>query len=272
MRRAWPLKWCCLSKVLPQILKIPSIDSTNKWLKERALSGAPEGTVVLAEMQTLGRGRSERLWHSPLGGLYFSVLIKPKSLDRPTDFSLMAGIAMSQTVKFFLPREGGVGVKWPNDCLLHGKKVGGVLCEVVGDPTDYSVIVGIGLNVNTSLEELKEFEHRPFKAASMKAASNNASFVIDEVCEKYLDYFFTLYECYLERGFSVIQSLWEKECLFLGKKIELTETGLSQRSENLAKTVQGIFLGIDERGALVVSQGPGDRRSYVTGEVSCYWP
>lgn len=228
--------------------------------------------MIVAEQQTFGRGRGDRQWYSPLGGLYLSVLLKPSKFVQVTDFSLLAGVALSQTVKSFVPPEDQVGVKWPNDCLLNGKKVGGVLCEVLGERRNFSVIVGVGLNVNTPIEELKSFEHRPFQATSMERTCPSSAIKIDEVLKKFLDVFFKCYEDYLSKGFRFVQNLWEKECLFIGKKIELRETGLASETANIGPSTQGIFLGIDERGALVLSQGHGERKSYVTGEITCYWP
>lgn len=228
--------------------------------------------MIVADQQTFGRGRGDRHWHSPVGGLYLSLLLKPSKFVQVTDFSLLAGVTLSQTVKSFVPSEDRVGVKWPNDCLLNGKKVGGVLCEVLGERGDFSVIVGVGLNVNTPLEALKPFEHRPFQATSMKRTSTLSAIKIDDVVERFLDLFFRGYEEYLSKGFGFVQNLWEKECLFIGKKIELRETGLASKTETVGTSIQGIFLGIDERGALVLSQGHGERKSYVTGEITCYWP
>lgn len=261
-----------MSKVVPQIFKFPSVDSTNLILKQKALQGAFEGTVVVAKEQTLGRGRTDRSWYSPQGGLYFSILLKPTQSLSTTDLPLLAGLAMSQTVKTCLSPEDSVGVKWPNDCLLNGRKVGGVLCEVVGGANDSSVIVGVGINVNIPVEDLKPFEHRPFKATSMFAASSCVPLAVDLVLEKYLEIFFELYRDYLSRGFSFVKKLWEQECLFLGKSLELRETGLPEESTQPTQAIRGVFLGIDERGALVLSQDSGVSKSYVTGEITCYWP
>lgn len=259
-----------MSRVVPHIIRLNSVPSTHSALKQRVIEGANEGTVVLANEQTSGRGRAERQWHSPPGGLYFSFLVKPPLMRRPTDLALLCGAAMAQTVKKFFPAEIAVGVKWPNDVLIQGKKVGGVLCEALGAGETLAVIIGVGLNINTPASELTAFSHRPFQATSFLEVSSGKQFELEEVFQTFLGIFFTLYENYLQQGFSLVQSVWEKECLFLGKKIELKETGHRAIQDSEA-VIQGTFLGIDEQGALVVSTADGDRRSFVTGEITCCW-
>ncbi len=260
-----------MSHVVPQIFRYESIASTNSTLKERALQGAQEGTVIVAKQQTLGRGRGERQWHSPAGGLYLSLLLTPNFTIRPTDLALLAGAVMTQTVKSFFPSSLSVGVKWPNDCLIQGKKVGGVLCETIGEPTRLAIIVGVGININVPSSELKAFDSRPFKATSFLEVSQGKSFELDKVLESFLKFFFKAYEVYQLEGFRFIQTLWEKECLFIGKKIELKETGLSLGKNINSASIQGTFLGIDESGALVLSTSQGERKSFVTGEITCCW-
>ena len=117
-------------------------DSTNRVAKELARQGAPHGTAVLAERQTAGRGRLDRRFFSPEGGLYLSVILRPSC--PPEDRLLMtpmAAVAVCRAVE----RLCGVspGIKWVNDLYLEGKKLCGILCEGAGD----AVIVGIGLNL-----------------------------------------------------------------------------------------------------------------------------
>jgi BirA family biotin operon repressor/biotin-[acetyl-CoA-carboxylase] ligase len=259
-----------LSQVVPHIIRLDSVSSTQSELKQRVAEGAQGGTVVVAKQQTEGRGRAERHWHSPVGGLYFSILLKPSLMIRLTDLALLSGTAMAQTVKKYVPREIPVGVKWPNDVLIQNKKVGGVLCEasMAGEVT--SVFIGVGLNINIPPSELTDFSHRPFKATSFLEVLPDNHFALEDVLQTFLRIFFNLYDQYLKEGFRSVQVAWEKECLFLGKKIELKETGI-RSSKEPGTSVQGTFLGIDEQGALVVSTSDGDRKSYVTGEITCCW-
>jgi BirA family biotin operon repressor/biotin-[acetyl-CoA-carboxylase] ligase len=247
---------------VPHIIRVDSVSSTNSILKQLVADGAKEGTVVVAKQQTAGRGRAERQWHSPLGGLYFSLMVRPPPMRRPTDLALLTGAAMAQTVKRFFSPEIPVGVKWPNDVLIQGKKVGGVLCEALGTGKTTEIIIGVGININTPASELTAFSHIPFQASSFCEVSSGKHFDLEEVLQTFLAIFFEIYETYLQDGFRFVQNLWERECLLLGKKIEL--------NENDSK-IQGTFLGIDGQGALVISTPDGNRRSFVTGEITCCW-
>ena len=102
----------------PRVHRFPLLDSTNIKARELAKAGAPEGSIILAEVQTGGKGSGNRLWHSPRGGLYVSFLLYPKDPKRATDLSILAGVAVAQTVKDCLPKSKDVSVKWPNDCLV----------------------------------------------------------------------------------------------------------------------------------------------------------
>src|SRR5438309_1430776 len=113
----------------PKILTFDTVDSTNAKARELAAKGAAEGTVIVAKQQTAGRGRNKRTWHSPEGGLYLSILLHPKEAKKVTDLSILAGVALAQGVTEFLPKSKDVSLKWPNDCLIGWKKVGGILCE-----------------------------------------------------------------------------------------------------------------------------------------------
>ena len=124
---------------------LPEVDSTNRLALQLAREGAAEGTVVFADCQTEGRGRLQRVWQSPPGcNLYVSFLLRPAIA--PADaarITLMAGVAVAEMISFFCPE--GVGLKWPNDVLIRGRKVSGILTEMkmTGGALD-AVVVGIG--------------------------------------------------------------------------------------------------------------------------------
>lgn len=117
-------------------------DSTNRVAKELARQGAAHGTAVLAERQTAGRGRMDRRFFSPEGGMYLSVILRPDL--PPEDLSLVTPMAAAAVWKAVEKRTGiRLGIKWVNDLYLEGKKVCGILCECAGE----AVIVGVGLNL-----------------------------------------------------------------------------------------------------------------------------
>ena len=127
---------------LPPRIILRETDSTNRVAKELARQGAPHGSRVEAERQTAGRGRLDHSFFSPQGGVYLSVILRP---DVPREdralITPMAAVAVRQAVNSITDIE--LGIKWVNDLYLGDKKVGGILCEAVGD----AVIVGVGLNV-----------------------------------------------------------------------------------------------------------------------------
>ena len=131
-----------------EIHSYKSIGSTNEVARRLAEAGAPEGAIVIAEKQTRGRGRLGRTWHSVSGqGLYFSLILRPKTdFSRLPALSMVAALSICRAIeKYGLKAE----IKWPNDCLLDGKKVAGILVELSAelDRVDYA-IMGIGINVN----------------------------------------------------------------------------------------------------------------------------
>ena len=138
--------------VLNRLLHFSELPSTNDYLKGKGALGEREGLIILADSQTTGRGRFNREWLSPKGGLYFSVLLRPMtlSLTETPLITLTAGVAVAnvlQTALGLTPQ-----LKWPNDVLLDTKKVAGILVEstFIGDDIEYSV-VGVGVNANTPL-------------------------------------------------------------------------------------------------------------------------
>src|SRR5947207_7562160 len=124
-------------------------DSTNRVALELGHAGEPEGAVVLGEEQTAGRGRAGRTWHSErAAGIYVTLLLRPKlaPVQAPL-LTMMAGLAAHAAIQ--AQTGAAVDLKWPNDLLIEGKKVGGILTEMHAEPSQIQfVIVGIGLNVN----------------------------------------------------------------------------------------------------------------------------
>ena len=131
------------------VFSFDSIDSTNAQAKRQALSGAPNGSLFIAERQTGGKGRLGRAWESPSGtGLWFSVLLRPDSLPvQVTGITLLAGLAVCRAIR--KQTKAPAKIKWPNDIVIGSKKVCGILTEMAAeiDRIEY-VVVGIGINVN----------------------------------------------------------------------------------------------------------------------------
>ena len=140
-------------RTITHIIRLSSTGSTNEVARKLASTGEGEGTVVKAGTQSAGRGRRSREWFSPEGGLWFSVILRPKfPAGRIPMLTLLAGVAVANAVRTFTGLEAGVC--WPNDILVNGKKVCGILCEAGGYEKNKFVILGIGINSDFHTGEL----------------------------------------------------------------------------------------------------------------------
>jgi len=147
-----------------KLVRVPIIGSTNDFLKEN-WKLFPHGTVVIADVQTSGRGRFNRTWHSPEGGLWFSILFKPRKNVRLNFYTKLCAVSIVRALKKLKVE---AKLKWPNDVYVDGKKLAGILTETVFEEERLrAIIVGIGMNVNNEVP--KELED---KATSLKLLVN----------------------------------------------------------------------------------------------------
>jgi BirA family transcriptional regulator, biotin operon repressor / biotin---[acetyl-CoA-carboxylase] ligase len=162
----------------PEVRCFRRVGSTNDLARRLAIEGAPAGTVVVADEQVAGRGRAGRVWRSPAGlGLWLSLVARPAALPEPAALPLLVGLEAARALDGFVSRDA-VQVKWPNDLLLHGRKIGGILCEAVwaGDAPAF-VVVGIGINVLHGPEDFpEELRHR---ATSVRMGAERAPSILD---------------------------------------------------------------------------------------------
>jgi BirA family biotin operon repressor/biotin-[acetyl-CoA-carboxylase] ligase len=232
------------------------LDSTNSQARQLAEEGAAEGEVVLAESQTQGRGRRGRRWESPpLVNLYLSVILRPKLAPvHASQITLMAAVALAETVGCFIARPPAI--KWPNDILVDGKKLAGILAEAACDAqrVEY-VILGIGVNLNYRIREMPEaLRERATSIADLTAKSVARETVLVRLIQD-------LDRCYgeLEKsGFAALRPRWEEHFGLRGRQV---------RVELGDRTLTGRALGVDPEGALVVEDERGCRRSIVAGDV-----
>ncbi|RED58726.1 biotin--[acetyl-CoA-carboxylase] ligase [Cohnella phaseoli] len=232
-------------------------DSTQNELRKLAEQGAPEGTLVIAEQQTNGRGRMGRSWVSPAGkGIWMSLLLRPPvPLPLAPQLTLLAAVALSRAIAQQLPMLE-IGIKWPNDLLVGGKKISGILLESAAEDERLSyVVVGLGISANLDVEDYPE--GLMDKAISLKIASG-ATVDRSELIAAVLEQFEQLYKLYLEQGFAPIRTLWEARSVTLGKQTELyTPQG----------TVVGLPRGLDDMGGLRVELPDGSTRTVYSAEV-----
>jgi BirA family transcriptional regulator, biotin operon repressor / biotin---[acetyl-CoA-carboxylase] ligase len=229
-----------------------SLVSTNDRLKGLARGGAAEWTVVAADRQTGGRGREGRAWISPAGGLYLSVLLRPRR-GMAARLPLAAGVAVAEAVEEYGVR---AELKWPNDVLLKGRKLAGILAEAASSPDEVEwVVLGIGVNLaldpGTMPEELRGF------AASLAAETGRAPRPTT-VAAAVLSRLAVWYDA-LEASPTRVVAAWS----------ECAVAGWGQRVDVRVGTgaVSGRLVGIDEEGALILVTDEGQMRRVLSGEV-----
>jgi BirA family biotin operon repressor/biotin-[acetyl-CoA-carboxylase] ligase len=231
--------------------------STNDDVKRLALQGAPEGTVVLADHQTQGRGRQGRTFASPAGmGIYLSMLLRP-SVDptRLPQLTLVVAAAAATALSEVSGLE--IGLKWPNDIEIHGKKVAGVLTEAVLQPGGPpAVVIGIGINVNTRLEQLPSELHERVTSLALAA---DRRFARPAIVAALLAHLERLYEVFQTVGIGPIRNRW----LDFGKIV-----GRQVRFETAGSSSLGMITGLDDDGALLVQVGNGAPQRVIAGEVT----
>lgn len=237
-----------LSEVVPgNVYYYDITTSTNQEAK--LCKNVPDKSVFIAEEQTSGRGRLGRDWVSQRGyGIWMSIYLEPEiSAEKISQLTIIAGISVSRAIF-------GSLIKWPNDVLLDGKKVSGILTEMVSDGKNSNkVIVGIGVNVNTEMfpEELSD------KATSLFLHTGNF-YDRTELAKNIVAEFFDLYEEFLKDGFSAIKDEYTKKCATLGREVFI----ISQNEEKIAKAVD-----ISGDGELIIETDAG-REIVNSGEVS----
>ena len=235
---------------------LSEVDSTNLYARNLAEEGGLEGEVVIAESQSRGKGRLGRSWVSPAKrNLYLSVILRPKlsPLHAP-QITLMSAVALAETIQSFIPLPPEI--KWPNDILVGGKKVAGILTEssCAADRL-FFVILGIGVNVNFPREEMPESIRDT--ATSLMTLSGA---LVDRTALA-LQLIQNLDRCYgdLEgHGFPAMAERWSGFFRLQGKRVKV---------EMMDQDVQGKAIGIDGDGALILEDETGTRRRIVAGDV-----
>ncbi|MGP0629438.1 biotin--[acetyl-CoA-carboxylase] ligase [Nitrospina sp. 32_T5] len=237
-----------------KIIAYDQVDSTNDLAKNLLLQGAEEGTVVLADSQTKGKGRLGRSWYSePDTGLYFSLILKPTlDQDEIPHLTLMAAVAVVEALNQIDSQNATL--KWPNDILLNNRKLGGILSEQVVDGPHPGVVIGIGLNV--SQEEFPEDIARLATSLLIEAGTHPARF---ELLINIIKNLHSYYQILLEDNVGIVLSHWRQNTRMLGTPILL-------RHGN--QTHSGIAMDLDDCGRLVVHLDSGEEVAFESGEVT----
>lgn len=237
------------------ILVLPETDSTNTYTKELARRGAAHGTAVLALRQTGGRGRMGRSFISPEKGLYMSVLLRP---DCPAELLPTLTPCAAVAVHRALCRTCGVTaeIKWPNDLVVNGRKLCGILTEgVAGFDGKLSAVIGIGVNLNTNTEDFpRELQDTVITVRELTGRETRICELADSIYEELV----TVYARWL-KGDESLRAEYRELCVSLGRDIFVLRNG---------ESLPARALDIGEDYSLLAEFADGHRESIRFGEVS----
>lgn len=238
------------------LLSYDVLDSTNEEAKRLAGGGASHGAFIWAKGQTAGKGRMGREWESLDGNMFVSVLLRPDcDLPQCAQLSFVAAVAGVDTIRPIVS-EGDVRAKWPNDILLDGKKLGGILLEsftTIGEDGEDCqwVVVGVGINVDSFPEETI-FPATCLKASGVEIISAKI------VLSRFVYNFIHRYDEWMGQGFAVTREAWEEAAYGLHSPMEA----------HVGKDViKGSFDSIDEFGRLHVLLENGEEEVVTAGDV-----
>jgi len=235
---------------IPAIRYFPEIGSTNDVALEWAKEGAPEFSLVIADSQTAGRGRLNRNWVTNRGeGLAFSLVLRPKLNEKIPLFSALGGISVCEAIiqTLHLPAM----IKWPNDILVHEKKVCGILAEGHWEGAP-SVVLGIGINVGKG--SIPESEPLNFPATTLETELDHPMDRV-KILREVLKHLVQWRECMATYEFF---TYWKEHLAFFGKVVQVTL---------VRKNVQGILKGINEEGNLQIQKDDGTTIVVEMGDV-----
>ena len=228
------------------------LDSTNEEALRRLAAGtARHGDTIVAESQTAGRGRRGRHWHSPRGNLHLTLIVRPPARARVGELAFLAALAAGETVAAAVPLTAELRYKWPNDLLLGGRKLAGLLIEAGGTAEDPGLAIGIGVNVREAPAGTA------FPAISLREAGSAAT--ADGLVAPLCRAFAAWYERWLAEGFAPVRAAWLARAHGVGGRIEARlPDGTVQR---------GTFRGLDPGGALMLEAEGGAVRAIAAGDV-----
>jgi BirA family transcriptional regulator, biotin operon repressor / biotin---[acetyl-CoA-carboxylase] ligase len=240
------------------LIAYESLGSTNDEALVLAPS-SPDKTVIWALEQTAARGRRGRAWHAPKGNVYCSIILKPKvSAIECSQLGYLASLSIFDALKELCPDDSSATCKWPNDVLLNGKKISGILLETsFTDSTapDW-IILGVGINVNEHPQDT------PYPATSMTNEGSTAN--AEQTLECFMRHFDQWLSLWLAGGFEPVRDVWLKRAAGLQQKILV-------RLEN--QELSGIFKGLDETGALILQQNEnGEEKQRIITAADIFFP
>lgn len=231
------------------LLSFDSLDSTNEEAKRLAKGGGRHGAVIWAKKQTAGKGRTGREWVSQEGNLFVSILLNPeKPLAELSQLSFVAAVAAVDALSGMPPDGAKLECKWPNDILLSGRKLGGILLESFQENGSQWVVVGVGINVDSSPAEAR-FPATCLKEAGVELVSAKI------ILSRFIHHFIQRYNEWDRKGFAFSRKAWVMAAWGLGSRLRAGEH-------------EGTCEGIDTKGCLLLRGDDGQRREIHAGDVS----
>lgn len=254
------IKWGLKTKWLGKNIKhFDTVTSTQTVAHEEAQNNAINGTVIVADEQTKGRGRITRNWQSTSGkGVWLSMILRPEIPPQEAPkLTLLTATVLADVLRNYVHVEPQI--KWPNDILINGKKTAGILTEMQAEQDRiWYVIVGFGLNVNHTIEELPE--NINYKATSLRVETDT-EWKLNDLIQEILVTFEKTYDYYLEHGFADIKEKWESYGFKMGKEISI---------KTMKSHWKAPFLGITNDGALITKDMDGNRTTLYSAEIDWF--
>ncbi|MWC28501.1 biotin--[acetyl-CoA-carboxylase] ligase [Paenibacillus sp. MMS18-CY102] len=232
------------------------VDSTQNEAQRWAEDGAPEGAIVIAEQQLGGRGRMGRSWVSPYTkGIWMSLIMRPSTpIHFAPQLTLLTAVALCRSLRKTTGLE--IGIKWPNDLLINGKKISGILLESAAEDERIKyVVAGTGISVNL---DISDYPEELLERATSLSIQAGRKFSREQVIADFLLEWEQLYDLYLKDGFGAIQTLWEALAVTLHQDVTI-HTPQGQLS--------GKAMGLHESGALELQLPSGELRLVFSGEM-----
>ncbi|MBO6105525.1 MAG: biotin--[acetyl-CoA-carboxylase] ligase [Methanobrevibacter sp.] len=238
-----------------EILCFRKVFSTNSIAKFLANHSAEEGTVLISEIQTNARGRLGKKWEAPDGGIWMSLILRPNVPPaRIGLITLATGVAIAKSI-----RSLGVDakIKWPNDVLIHGNKISGVLTEVNATFNEIDwIVVGIGIDSNLKLEDFSEDIRIGTTTLTEELPTKTDE---NELIAIFLNEFEKVYQLYKNGEIETILKDWRDLSDTIGKYVNITQTG--------GKITQGYVVGINNVGSLIIERQDGTLEKIISGEL-----
>ncbi len=238
-----------------EILCFRKVFSTNSIAKFLANHSAEEGTALISEIQTNARGRLGKKWEAPEGGIWMSLILRPNVPPaRIGLITLATGVAIAKAIRSL---DVDARIKWPNDVLIHGNKISGVLTEVNATFNEIDwVVVGIGIDSNLKLEDFPE----DIRIGTTTLTEELPTKVDEnELISIFLNEFEKVYDLYKAGEIETILKDWRDLSDTIGKYVNITQTG--------GKITQGYVVGINNEGNLIIERQDGTLEKIISGEL-----